>query len=149
MSVVLNVPVGRTKREIVILARNFCGISSAEFDLGPDEMSEHILMLDVMMGDGPWNLLGYLAGQPSLAEDRSNLADADVSAVYMELGKRIALGMGVELTPARAGQAGKSFIDLTSRYTTPPTQPWRGGTPRGSGNRWGLGYGSYLYSGTE
>lgn len=148
MSVVLDIPTGRTKREIVVLARNFCGISSAEFDLGPDELSEHILMLDVMMGDAPWNLLGYMPGEPSLPEDRSNLADADVSAVYMELGKRIALGLGAELTPARAAQAGKSYIDLISRYTTPPTQPWRAGTPRGAGNRY-WGWGSYLYSGTE
>lgn len=136
MPVILTLPAtGRTKRDIIELAFEYCGQAGFEFETSPEEVASAVRLLDTMMAEWPWNLTGYVRGN-SLPEEPSGLADEDVPAVFMELALRRAPGLGKSLSPEARATMSRSATSIRSRYSSILTQPMDHNTVRGSGMSW-------------
>jgi hypothetical protein len=137
LPVILTLPViGRTKRDIIEMMREFCGQAGFEFELSPEEVASDLRLLDTMMAEWPWKLTGYARGN-SLPDEPSGLAEEDVPAVFMELALRRAPALGKSMGPEARSSMGRSYTALTARYSTILSQPLAPNTVRGSGAPWG------------
>lgn len=135
MTVTITIAGGRTKRALIEMALEFCGIAGYSFEHSPDEIAGHLRTLDVMMTEWPFNQTSYVfpAINTGTPEDESGLSDEDVPAVYMSLAARIAQGIGKQLSIAAAGQIVRTFNSISSRYSTIPTGLLAPSTVVGSG----------------
>ena len=135
MSVVLTIPGGRPKRDIIELAHEFCGLAGFEFEHSPEEIGSALRKLDLMMTEWPWDQLGYNApvDGKSVPEDASGLADKDVPAVYMHLAMLIAPALGKALSSESKTAMREAFDRLSARYSSVPRGRYAPRTPRGSG----------------
>jgi len=124
---------GRKKRDIVEMALEFCGLAGFEFSHTAEEISSTLRILDTMMAEHPWNLLGYDQATygSGLPEELSGLAEQDVSAVVHHLALRRAPGLGAALSAEARASIARSYADLTARYATIPTMPLAPNTVRG------------------
>ena len=138
MPVVLTLPVsGRPKRDLIEMMREFCGQAGFDFELTPEEVASDLRLLDTMMAEHPFNLMGYDAATygSGLPEDPSGLAEIDVQVVVTSLAVRRAPGLGSSLAPeARAAQSA-AYTSACSRYASVPTALIAPNTPRGAGAR--------------
>lgn len=141
MTITVTVVTGRPKRDIIQMAREFCGLAGYEFDGTPEEEASHLRKLDAMMAEWPWNTLGYNSDPPGggTASDGSGLANSAINAVSMYLGLSIAPGLTTAIKPAAAATMARSYSLLFAQVATVPTMPRRN-TPRGAGNRY---FGTY------
>lgn len=137
MTVVLSIPAGRPKRDIIELAFDDCGLAGYEFDRTPEEQSMALRKLNALMLEHPWNQLGYT--QPAygvgLAEEPSGLPDDTINAVAQYLALRIVPGIGASLSPEQKATMARSLALLQSEYAVIPTMDLAGSTVRGSGQR--------------
>ncbi len=125
---------GYTKQAIISLAHELCGIAGFEFELAPDEIASALRVMDLMMAEHPFNLMGYNSDlPPSLPEDASGIADIDVPAVYHYLAVRIAASKGKTLGPNVGAQVSMTFNRASSRYASVPRMPIAPNTVRGIG----------------
>lgn len=125
---------GYTKGAIISLAHELCGIAGFEFELEPDEIASALRVLDLMMAEHPFNLMGYNSTlPPSLPEDASGLLDIDVPAAYHYLAIRIAASKGKTLAAPVPAQAMMTYNSASSRYAVVPRMPIADNTVRGSG----------------
>lgn len=139
MPVVLTINVaGRPKRDLVEMMREFCGQAGFDFELTPEEVASDLRLLDTMMAEHPFNLMGYSAASygAGLPEDPSGIADIDVQAVVSNLAIRRAGGLGQGLSPEARATASTTYNSACSRYATVPTARLAPNTPRGSGAAW-------------
>lgn len=146
MTVILNIPAGRIKRDIIELAFDDCGLAGYEFDRTPEEQNMALRKLNAMMLEWPWSQLGY--AQPTYgvgrAEDASGLPDEAVNAVAQYLALRIAPGIGNTLSPEQRASMARSLQTMQAQIAVVPVMRQRANTPLGSGRRrWGR------YSGGE
>jgi hypothetical protein len=137
VTVVLSIPAGRPKRDIIELAFDDCGLAGYEFDRTPEEQSMALRKLNALMLEHPWNQLGYT--QPAygvgLAEEPSGLPDDTINAVAQYLALRIAPGIGNTLSPEQRSTMARSLMQLQSQYAVIPSMDLTGSTVRGTGTR--------------
>ncbi len=137
MTIVLAIPAGRPKREILELAFDDCGLAGYEFDRTPEEQSMALRKLNAMMAEHPWSLLRY--NQPDygsgLAEGASGIPDFAINTVAQYLALRIAPGIGISLPPEQRATMARSLMTLQSELAAVPTVALPGNTVRGSGHR--------------
>lgn len=140
MPVVLILPVsGRAKRDLIEMMREFCGQAGFDFELTPEEVASDLRLLDTMMAEHPFNLMGYSAASygAGLPEDPSGLAEIDVQAVVTSLAMRRNPALGSSMSPQAVTAMAKTYQSACSRYAIVPAALLAPSTPRGSGNtRW-------------
>lgn len=140
MPTVLPLPpvTGRPKRDIIEMMREFCGQAGFDFEMTPEEVASDLRLLDTMMAEHPFNLMGYDAATygSGLPEEPSGLAEIDVQAVVTSLALRRAPGLGSSLAPEARAVIASAYSSACSRYATIPAALLAPHTPRGSGNRW-------------
>lgn len=133
MSIVLSLPTGRPKRDIIEVAFDDCGLAGYEFDRTPEEQTMALRKLNALMLEWPWNRLGYV--QPTYgvgqAEEPSGLDDKHVNTVAQYLALRIAPGIGVTLAPEQRATLARSFATLQAEVATVPDVEIPIGFPRG------------------
>jgi hypothetical protein len=138
MAVTLQInDVGPPKRDLIEMAFEECGSAGYEFERTPEEVSAALRKLNAMMGEWPWNQLGYPIPTYGigLPEELSGIAPENVQAVALHLAMRIAPNMGASLSAETKAAMTRSFNLLASRYATPPTALIALNTPRGTGHR--------------
>jgi hypothetical protein len=129
-----------TKRELIDMAFETIGIASFAYDIQPEQMESARRKLDSMMAQ--WNARGIRLGFPIPSEpdggdldQETNLPDAALEAVYLNLAKRIAPGFGKQLTPETKSLAREAFDAMMVRAVTPIEMQMPGGFPLGAGVR--------------
>lgn len=137
MTVILNIPAGRPKRDIIELAFDDCGLAGYEFDRTPEEQTMALRKLNALMMEHPWAQLGY--SQPAygvgVVEEPSGLPDNAINTVAMYLALRIVPGMGGTLSPEQRAAMSRSLLNLQSEYASIPTMGLPRNTAVGAGNR--------------
>jgi hypothetical protein len=137
MTVVLDIYGGRPKRDIIEMALEFCGLAGYQFQLTPEEIASTLRLLDTMMAEWPWKLLGYNAADygAGLPEDESGLSEEDIPAVFMALAQRRAPLLGAQLPQEARGAMSASYNSVCSRMAVMPTALISPSSVRGSGTR--------------
>jgi P22 tail accessory factor len=134
-----------TKRDLVNQALDELGLSSAVFDMQPEQMESVKRRLDLMMAS--WNAEGIRLGYPvgslenSDLDDDSGLPDVSVEAVYLSLAVMIGPMFGRIVSDTTKSRAAQMKNIIKARWTEPPRQKMRGDMPAGAGNR---GYQPFL-----
>ncbi|CAB4140433.1 hypothetical protein UFOVP407_55 [uncultured Caudovirales phage] len=143
-TVVLPVGTGRPKADIITRAFAMCALGDDDFERTPEEMGMGLRILNVMMMEAPWNLLGY--DQPRYGDgdlaDQSSLADKHIPAVVGELATRIAAAIGKSLKPEAMRAVSRSLMALRADLATVKQLKARSGIHRGAGVREGWVRGS-------
>lgn len=138
MPVVITLPVsGRPKRDLIEMMREVCGQAGFDFELTPDEVASDLRLLDTMMAEHPFNLMGYSPATygTGLPEDPSGLAEIDVQAVVTSLALRRAPGLGPALSADARTAMSMTYNAACSRYAAIPSALIAPNTPRGSGSQ--------------
>lgn len=134
---------GPIKRDLIKRAFGYCGQSTTEFELTPEEYTNALqLMNDAMalLGD----LTGYnfpVTGDGSV-EDESGIAATDVLGATVYLAQLLAptIGKTLQLSALQV----RAATDFTVRCTVIPQMEMGRGTIRGAGNRWGSWRGPFF-----
>lgn len=137
VTVTLNIPIGRLKRDIIELAFDDAGLAGYEFDRTPEEQSMALRKLNAMMLEHPWSLLTY--NQPDygagLVEEPSGLPDKAVNTVAQYLARRIVPGMGGTLSQDALATLARSLMIMQAETATVPVMGLPARTVAGSGHR--------------
>lgn len=126
---------GPLKRDIIKRAFGYCGQSTTEFELTPEEYTQGLQLMNDSMA-----LLGDLTGYNFPAtgdgnpEDESGIAAADVLGASVYLAQLLAPTIGKAL--AINGQQARAASDFLAKCTPISQMEMGRGTPRGAGNRW-------------
>jgi hypothetical protein len=110
-------------------------LAGYEFDRTPEEVAAALRALDAMMGEWPFDQLGYVfsvygAGNP---EQPSGIEQWALNAVSLSLALKLAPGMGSAMSPDAKQALGRSMTLLTSKVSLVPSVAIPAGTVRGSG----------------
>lgn len=132
-------PSSTTKRTVVEMAYEDCGLPGYEFASSPEELFSGIRRLDGMMREWPCGQkLGYnfptAVGQ-SDPEDPTLVPDWALMAMVGKLAQKLAPGLGKTLSNEQKAAAASSYSIMLGRIPIPQVRLPRT-TPRGSGNRW-------------
>lgn len=135
----LPIRTGPTRKQLIDDAYRACGVSEAVFGRTPEEYADAMAELELLMGEWPWTLTGYvLAESDSTPEEPTGLLPAYREAVALALAERIAWGIGKQLSPSVSRRARESFSRLCGRVSVVPTAEYAPPTIRGAGaRRWG------------
>jgi hypothetical protein len=148
MTVLITIPTGRPKRDIIELAFDDCGMAGYEFDRTPEEQTMALRKLNALMLEWPWNLLGY--NQPDygvgLAEGPSGLPDEAISGTAQYLAMRIAPGIGNTISPELKATMARALANIEALTATVQTIEPAPGTAVGTGNRYGYGFTEQRYT---
>lgn len=135
------IPSSVTKRTIVEMAWEDCGIPGYQFDATAEENASAVRRLDAMMRE--WQArsvdLGYFfptAVGTSDPDDPSLVPDTAITGIAGQLAMRLAPAMGKTISKEGRIAANQAFIAIqASTQLLPNMQPDRN-TPRGAGMRW-------------
>lgn len=133
------IPSGPTNKEIINRAYQVMGLNDSMFGRTPEEYASAILPLGGMMLEWPFNGLGYddedAAGLR--VEEESGIDRKYLETVAYCLAERIAPTIGKTLSPSAQAIKGRLYARLSAEQAAAnlPTVGFKGGTPRGSGNR--------------
>lgn len=136
----INIPIttGPSKRSLIELAFDDCGMAGYVFERTPEEYTQGLRKLNAMMAEWPFNLTGYY--QPDLADgdgqDESGIDPKYTQAVATCLAYRMAPGFGKTLSSELMAAKARSLAYLTSEVSTIANMAFPSGTLRGSGNNW-------------
>lgn len=128
-----------TKRELITEALGELGLGAA-FDITPEEYDSALRRLDTMLA--VWDAKGIRLGYPLPAtpdasdlDQDSNLPDAALEPVYINLALRLAPGYGktVSIDSRRNASDGYDRLQIDAAQPLPPQQP--NTMPRGAGNK--------------
>jgi len=148
MTVLITIPTGRPKRDIIEMAFDDCGLAGYEFDRTPEEQTMALRKLNALMLEWPWNLLGY--NQPDygvgLAEGPSGLPDEAISGTAQYLAMRIAPGIGNTISPELKATMARALANIEALTATIKTIDPAPGTAVGAGNRYGYGFTEQRYT---
>jgi hypothetical protein len=129
-----------TKRQIIEMAFEECGLPGYSFDASADEMSSAIRRLDALMAIDEISgmRLGYNfpAGiGKSDPDNMTGIPDYAVLAIAGQLASRIAPGLGKKLSQDQVRAFGQSFTNLQAKSLCIKEVLWPSGTPSGAGNK--------------
>lgn len=131
MTTTLPIPGGLSNKEIVDLAYLAIGLSDAMFGRTGEEYASAVLQLRGMMGEWPFDQLGFDDGVASI-EEESGIERKWLTAVGYSLGERIAGTTGAMLKPGSQVTLRRAYSALCAAF--PPAQmAYANGTPRGAG----------------
>jgi hypothetical protein len=136
----LPIPGGPTNREIIDLAYLALGVSDNMFGQPPEAYASAARQLRAMMGEWPFNLLGYInEEEPGLrVEEESGIAQSHLTAVAYALAEMIGAGIGKSLSAEARRLKNGSYSRLCSAVGRPPITKYGDVTFTGSGGRrWG------------
>lgn len=128
-----------TKRDLIIEALGELGLG-ATFDITAEEYDSALRRLDTMLA--VWDAKGIRLGYPLPAtpdasdlDQDSNLPDAALEPVYLNLALRLAPGYGktVSIDSRRNASDGYDRLQIDAAQPLPPQQP--NTMPRGAGNK--------------
>lgn len=129
-----------TKQQLIEQAFAELAIAHYVFDLTPEEMQSALRRMDAMLGT--WNGKGIRLGYPlsssqdsSELDQDSNLPDAAIEAVYLNLAIRTAASKGKMLSQDTRNAAKQAYDMLLSRAAMPPEMQFPSSLPRGAGNK--------------
>lgn len=134
-------PQSTSKRTIVQMAMEDCGLPGYEFDAGPEEISSAIRRLDAMMQllQAAGVRLPYLfpvAIGTSDPDDESGLPDYAVTGIAGKLAEEFAPGLGKRLSAEQRRKTAAAWNIIQAKTVNVPVMRLPYSTPRGSGNRW-------------
>lgn len=132
-------PSTTTKRTVVDMAAEDCGLPGYSLSATPEEIVSWIRRLDAMMREWPCGqALGYnfpTAIGASDPDDPTLVPDWALNAIVGKLAQKIAPGLGKTLSPAQQSASATAYSIMLGRLPIPeiirPTT-----TPRGEGNTW-------------
>lgn len=130
---------GPPKGELIDSAFAICGLSSAEFEIGPEETQMGVEALNSMMAE--WEANGINLGynfpdyQQGSSSEASGISAADQAAIVGQLALRLAPRIGKTIAPDVRGDIAASFRALQNGYATIPSMAMARHTPRGTGHR--------------
>lgn len=130
---------GRSKGELIDSAFSICGLSSAEYEIQPEETILALKRLNGMLAQ--WEADGLLLGYngpdylDGNAAERSGIAAADEEAVVGMLALRLAPHIGKQIAPEVRADIDRAYRSLLNRNATIPSQITAYHTPRGTGHR--------------
>lgn len=135
-------PSTSTKRQLVEMAFEECGLDPYEFNPTPQEYATALRRLDALMlvFEGPGNNLpmGYNApvvfGQSDLS-DVSGIPDIAIDAVSQQLALRIAPNLGKTLSAETKAAYSQNLAAMRTAFSVIPERALQPGTPRGAGNK--------------
>lgn len=127
-----------TKRTIVEMAYEDCGLPGYEFSASPEELVSSIRRLDAMMREWPCGQkLGYNFPSElgkSESDDPALVPDWALPAIYGKLAVKIAPGLGKTLSNEQKSAAASAYSILLGRIPVPQIR-YPASTPRGAGNK--------------
>lgn len=132
---------GWTKREIINQAFEEIGLAGYVFDLQPQQLESALRRLDGMMAT--WNgkgiRLGYpLPSSPGLSDldQETDVPDAAIEAMALNLAVRIAPGYGKTVSPDTKASAKGAYNQLIAQFAKPiEMQLDSMAIPAGAGNK--------------
>ena len=140
----LPIPGGLLNKEIIDLAYTVLGVSDAMFGRTDEEYASAMVMLRAMMGEWPFNQLGFDTGDARVGS-RSGIDAKWLTAVGYALALRIGPAIGKTLAPNAQGVANRAYSALCAAYAVPGQAAWSPGTARGTGHRPGGGDGGGVF----
>ena len=132
---------GWTKREIINQAFEEIGLAGYVFDLQPQQLEGALRRLDAMMAT--WNGKGIRLGYPlpsspgsSDLDQETDVPDAALEAMALNLAVRIAPGYGKTVSPDTKASAKGAYNQLIAQFAKPiEMQLDSMAIPAGSGNK--------------
>ncbi len=129
------IPTGPTNKEIIDLAYLGLGLSDAMFGRTDDEYAGAMVLLRAMMGEYPFDQIGYDMTEARL-DEKSNIAAKWLTAVAYSLTERLASATNKPVPANTAKVKANAFSRLCSGVNVTPAMTYAQGTPAGSGRRW-------------
>ena len=130
-----------TKRDIINMAFGEIGLAEYVFDLQPQQLEGALRRLDAMMAT--WNGKGIRIGYPlpsspgsSDLDQETDVPDAALEAMALNLAVRIAPGYGKEVSPGTKASAKGAYNQLMAQAAMPfEMQLDSMAIPAGAGNK--------------
>jgi len=130
-----------TKRDIINMAFEEIGLAGYVFDLQPQQLEGALRRLDVMMAT--WNGKGIRLGYPlpsgigaSDLDQDTNVSDAALEAMALNLAVRIAPGFGKTPSPDTKASAKNAYNQIIAQSAKPvEMQLDNMSIPSGAGNK--------------
>ena len=130
-----------SKREFVEQAYASVGYAAYTFDLSPEQIQNAVRLMDAMMAT--WNAVGIRVGYPIPAvpneavdlDAPTGVPDRANEAIYLNLGIRIAPGIGKTISPEHKQSAKAAYDALLFVAAFPKEMQLPAGTPLGAGHR--------------
>jgi len=138
--VLVALPSGPLKRDLIQLAYEECGQAGYEFELTPEEYESALRWLNAMLSewlDAFGVDLGYdfpVSGKGHI-DDASGVPVGTQQIIGLRLALRIAPAIGKALSTESRKQMAESWSALRTKYQTTPTMQFGRNTMRGAGNR--------------
>ena len=133
------IPSGPTNKEIIDLAYLGLGISDSMFGRTDEEYASGMTLLRAMMGEYPFNRLGYDFSDARPAE-KSGISADWLTATGLALGERIGATIGKQLSSQFRKVKAETYSRLCAAVHTFAPVQYAEGTVAGSGkrfSRWG------------
>lgn len=129
-----------TKRQLISSAYEAVGLAGYVFDLQPEQFESAMRTMDAMLA--AWNAKGIRLGYPipaspedSNLDDESSIPDAANEAVTLNLGLRLAAGLGKTVSVETKHLAKLAYDTLLSRAAMPTEMQFPATLPLGAGNK--------------
>lgn len=133
------IPSSITKRTLVEMAWEDCGLPGYQFEATPEENASAIRRMDAMMRE--WQARGIELGYyfptavgESDPDDPALIPDTAVNGVAGQLAMRLAPGLGKTMSAEGKKAANGAFIAIQASVQRLPDAQMTRNTPRGSGN---------------
>ncbi|ABD27433.1 hypothetical protein Saro_2998 [Novosphingobium aromaticivorans DSM 12444] len=140
------IPAGPTNKELVDLAYLALGMTDTMFGRTEEEYASGVGLLRAMMGEWPFDQLGYDYTTPRPSE-RSGIEQKWTQAVSLSLAERIAPAVGKALSPQSASAKARSYSTLCAAVGNKSTVTYPNNTPAGAGQGRSLGFGAFFRDG--
>lgn len=139
-------PRSATKRTLILMAFEDCGMPGYEFEASPEEITSAVRRLDAMMqlmqARGvrlPYNFPTAIG--TSDPDDESGLPDYAVTGIAGKLADELAPSIGKTLSPAQRRKTSEAWSIIQAKTLEIPELRLPGSTPRGAGNQhWNVWY---------
>lgn len=129
-----------TKRQLINQAYEEAGLSSYVFTFSADQYQSAARKLDSMVAT--WDSKGIKFGYPISGDitaigldTDTNIPDTAAEAVYLNLGLRLASGIGRQVSQELKASAKDAYDALIRRAAFPPEMQFPGTMPAGAGNK--------------
>lgn len=141
----LPIPGGLLNKEIIDLAYTVLGVSDAMFGRTDEEYASAMTMLRAMMGEWPFDQLGFDTGDARVGSE-SGIEAKWLTVCGYALALRIGPAIGKTLAPNAQGVHNRAYSALCAAYAVPGQSAWSPGTARGQGHRVGWGDGGTYFA---
>lgn len=128
------IPGGFSNKEAIDGAYLALGISDSMFGRTAEEYGTGLTLLRMMMGEWPFNQLGYDDSVPAVSE-QSGVEQKWLAVVSYCLADRIGATIGKQIKPGSIAAKARSFSILSAAVGNKSTVSHADGTARGSGHR--------------